>query len=99
MLVSARRWTMAIDAHSRNRLHLRLEQVLGPEEAATLMRLLSERLDQSESATGADMTAFSQRPRPDLDAHMEGLTKELILWTCAMMVAAAVLAFLAGRFV
>jgi hypothetical protein len=86
-----------IDEAARYRLHRRLEEVLGHEDASTLMTLLSQ---LERSTRSAELAAFSpsSRAEPDLHEHLERITRELIIWTCSMMALAAVVAFLAGRF-
>jgi hypothetical protein len=61
--------TMTIDERSRHALHQRLEEVLGPDEASTLMEHLPP-VGWSDVATRRDLTVFGR----DLDAMATSLT-------------------------
>ncbi len=68
---------MAVDERSRHRLHAKLEQVLGPEEASTLMAHLppvgwadvatKRDLDQLAVATKRDLDQLAVATKRDLD--------------------------------
>jgi hypothetical protein len=92
---------MSIDERSRHRLYLKLEEVLGAEEAGTLMDHLPP-AGFADLATKDDLRLV----RSDLEslehrltARMERLARTLVVWTSSMVLAAAALAFAAGRFV
>jgi hypothetical protein len=95
-----RRKRMAIDEGSRHRLYQRLDQVLGTEEAGTLMSLLPPAgFDWSQLVTKDDLAAFGRELRLEMRADMERLARRLVMWTSTLMVGLAALAFAAGRFV
>lgn len=70
---------MGVDERDRHLLHQRLESVLGPGEAATLMTLLPP-LDWSEVATKQDLRELEARltgNMSELDARLTGEMREL----------------------
>ena len=92
---------MALDEGARHRLYGKLEEVLGSEEAGTLMGHLPP-AGWADVATKVDLQAL----RLELDglehrltARMEQLARRLVMWTSSMVLAAAALAFAAGKFV
>ncbi len=117
---------MTVDDRARHRLYLRLEEVLGHEEAGTLMSHLppvgwgevatkadtgrlehrmSADLQSLEHRLTADMESLEYRLKADMEsleyrltATMERLARRLVMWTSSMVLAAAALAFAAGRF-
>ena len=105
---------MPVDERARHRLYLRLEEVLGPDEAGTLMAHLppagfadlatkedvlllrtdlTGRMESLDHRLTAQMESLEHR----VTARMESLTRRLIMWTSSMVLAAAALAFAAGR--
>lgn len=84
---------MTVDERARHRLYLRLEEVLGQEEAGTLMNHLPP-AGLADLATKDDLEALGHK----LTAQMERLGRRLVMWTSSMVLAAAALAFAAGRF-
>jgi hypothetical protein len=96
---------VAIDEGSRHRLYQRLDQVLGSEEATTLMAHLppvgwadvatKQDLRQEVQALRSEMQAL----RYELHADMERLFRRVIMWTSTMVLATGALAFAAGTFV
>jgi S-adenosylmethionine:diacylglycerol 3-amino-3-carboxypropyl transferase len=84
---------MAVDERARHLLYRKLEQVLGAEEAGVLMAHLPP-ASYGELATKADLASLGNQLR----AEMERLARRLIMWTSSMVLAAAALAFAAGRF-
>lgn len=84
---------MAVDEQARHRLYRRLEEVLGPEEAGTLMNHLPS-AGLADLATKSDLHALELR----LTAEMERFGRRLIMWTSSMVMAAGVLAIAAGRY-
>ncbi|MGH2662793.1 MAG: hypothetical protein ACRDH8_08280 [Actinomycetota bacterium] len=96
---------MALDEGARHRLYGKLEEVLGSEEAGTLMGHLPPAgwadvavkidLDNLEHRLSARMESLESR----LTARMEQLARRLVMWTSSMVLAAAALAFAAGKFV
>jgi hypothetical protein len=90
---------MATEEGSRYRLWVKLDLVLGTEEAGTLMRLLSPAGDWSPPVTKDDLRGAIDSLRHELHADFERLGTRLIMWMSTMLVALAALAFAAGRFV
>jgi hypothetical protein len=89
---------MVVDERSRHRLYRKLEEILGSEEAGTLMAHLPP-AGYGDLATKDDLRAAIDSLRQELRADMEGLARRVIMWTSSMVLAAAALAFAAGRFV
>jgi hypothetical protein len=90
---------MGVDERARHRLYRRLEEVLGPEEAGTLMNHLPP-AGLSDLATKADLfllRAEMEALRADLTAQIERGGRRLVMWTSSMVLASAALAFAAGR--
>jgi hypothetical protein len=91
---------MAVDEGSRHRLYRKLDQVLGTDEAGTLMRLLPPAgFEWSQLVTKDDLRGAIDSLRHELHADMERLSRRVIMWTSSMVVAGVGLAFAAGRFV
>jgi hypothetical protein len=84
---------MAVDERGRHRLYLKLEQVIGPEEAGTLMAHLPP-ATYGELATKDDLARLADQLR----AEIERMARRLIMWTSSMVLATGALAFAAGRF-
>ena len=96
---------MGVDERARHRLYLKLEQVLGPEEAGTLMNHLPP-TGFAEMATKDDLGRLEERLSARMEtlehrltAQMHKLARQLVMWTSGMVLAAGALAFAAGRFV
>jgi len=85
---------MAVDERSRHRLYRKLEEVLGPEEAGTLMDHIPP-VGFADLSTKKDLENLEHR----LTAKMEESARRLVMWTSSMVLASAALAFAAGRFV
>ena len=83
---------MAIDEGARHRLHSKLEEVIGSEEAATLMTQLLP-LGREDLATKQDLREVANQLREDV----ERLARRLIMWTSSMIIAAVGFAFAVGR--
>jgi hypothetical protein len=89
---------MAVDERSRHRLYRKLEEILGPEEAGTLMDHLPPGgfgTLVTRDVLRADLESLEHR----LTARMEQLARRLVIWTSSMVLASAALAFAAGRLV
>jgi hypothetical protein len=90
---------MGVDERARHRLYRRLEEILGPEEAGTLMNHLPpaglpDLATKTDLAlTRADMVALEER----LTARIEQMGRRIVMWTSSMVLASAALAFAAGR--
>lgn len=67
---------MTVDEHSRHRLHTRLEDVLGAEDAATLMASLPA-IAWADLATKDDLAGLEARLLNELGAQITELRSEL----------------------
>jgi hypothetical protein len=95
---------MSVDERARHRLYRKLEQILGSEEAGTLMDHLPP-TGFADLATRDDVHALRSELVARIDgiehrltATMEQLARRLVMWTSSMVLAASALAFAAGRF-
>jgi hypothetical protein len=89
---------MPVDERSRHQLYRKLDELMGREEATTLMELLPPS-GWGDVATKQDMHQQVEALRRDLRADMESLARRIIMWTSSTVLATAALAFAAGRFV
>ena len=89
---------MPVDERSRHQPYRKLDEVMGREEATTLMELLPP-TGWGDVATKQDMHQQIEALRRDLRGDMESLARRVIMWTSSMVLATAALAFAAGRFV
>jgi hypothetical protein len=89
---------MWVDEGARHRLYLRLEEVLGSEEAGVLMAHLPP-AGYAELVTKDDLDGGLDSLGNQLRAEMERMARRLIMWTSGMVLATGGLAFAAGRFV
>ncbi len=97
---------MAIDERSRHALFVRLEEILGPEQASTLMEHLppvgwadvatKRDLDQLEARMHAGIMSDVYRELAALQRHM---TMVLVSTVSGSMVTVAALAFAAAKLV
>jgi hypothetical protein len=95
---------MPVDERARHQLFRKLEEVLGGEEAGTLMDHLppvgfADLVTKDDLRLGLD--SLEQRLTAQVEglrAQMESLARRIIMWTSSMVLAAAALAFAAGRF-
>lgn len=97
---------MAIDERERHRLHERLDEVLGPEEAATLMGHLPPvgwgdvarrgDLDQFESRLESRLEAALHREIGQVRAEMLSSHRQLVFASVASQFTAVSLAFAAA---
>jgi hypothetical protein len=88
---------MTIDERSRQRLYRKLDEIIGSEEATTLMELLPP-VGWADVATKQDLRLELQALRHELHADMERLARRVIMWTSSLVVAGLGLAFAVGRF-
>jgi hypothetical protein len=96
---------MPVDERSRYQLYRKLDELMGAQEATTLMELLPptgwadvarrQDLEALRLATRQDIEAL----RLELHADMESLARRVIMWTSSIVVAAVGLAFAAGGLV
>ena len=96
---------MSVDERARHRLYRKLEEVLGAEEAGTLMGQLPP-TGYADLATKNDLAALEERLilrmeslEHRLTAQLHKLARQLVMWTSGMVLATGGLAFAAGRFV
>ena len=96
---------MAVDERARHQLHRKLDQILGPEEATTLMELLPP-VGWADVATKQDLahvvqtlTLEMQSLRHELRGDMERMFRRVIMWTSSMVVAGMGLAVAVGRLI
>ncbi len=96
---------MPVDERARHLLYRKLEAVLGPEEAGTLMDHLPPS-GFSSLATRDDLLATKEELRShiaslrsELTANIEQSARRIVMWTSSMVLASAALAFAAGRLV
>jgi hypothetical protein len=95
---------MPVDERGRHQLFRKLEEVLGGEGAGTLMDHLppagfADLVTKDDLRLGLD--SLEQRLTAQVEglrAQMESLARRIIMWTSSMVLAAAALAFAAGRF-
>lgn len=67
---------MAIDEETRHRVHLRLEELFGSEEAAALMAQIAP-VEWEEVATKADLRLLEERMQLFVRAEINGLRAEI----------------------
>ena len=100
---------MAVDERARHRLYRKLEEVLGIEEAGTLMRHLPP-VGSADIATKSDLAGLEERLTFRMDSRMETMehrlraeihrsARGLVVWMSGMELATGGLAFAAGRLV
>ena len=96
---------MPVDERSRHLLYRKLEAVLGPEEAGTLMEHLPP-AGLANLATKDDLLVTKQELRSEmaslesrLTAKIEQSARGIVMWTSSTALAGLALAFAAGRFV
>ena len=99
---------MLIDEQERHRLHERLDEVLGPEEAVTLMRHLPpvgwsdvarrSDLDQLETRLESRFDASMHRELGQMRADMLSNHRQLVFAIIASQFTAVSLAFAAASF-
>jgi hypothetical protein len=100
---------MTVDERARHRLYLKLEEVLGPEEAGTLMGHLppagwgdvatKQDLYGGLSSLEERLTLRMEIVEQRLEAKIERSARGLVVWMSVMVLATGGLAFAAGRFV
>lgn len=103
---------MPVDERSRHQLYRKLDELMGPQEATTLMELLPPSgwgdvaRKQDLVLLRQDVEGFRREWKQDLEglrlelhADMESLARRLIMWTSSIVVAGIGLAFAAGRII
>jgi hypothetical protein len=100
---------MTVHERARHRLYRKLEEVLGTEDAGTLMSHLPP-VGFADLATKADLARLEERltlkmesgldsVEHRLSARIDRSSRSLVMWTSGMVLATGGLAFAAGRFV
>jgi hypothetical protein len=87
---------MAVDERRRHRLFRRLEEVLGPDEAGTLMEHLPP-MGWGDVARKSDIETLRLELKGELESRLNSQTKTLVTLMSAQVVAVAGLAFAAAR--
>jgi hypothetical protein len=100
---------MPVDERARHLLYRKLEAVLGPEEAGTLMDHLppsgfanlatKDDLSNGLAALRTELVGRMESLEHRLTARFEQTARKLVMWTATMVLAGLALAFAAGRFV
>jgi hypothetical protein len=85
---------MTISEETRHRLYLRLEEVLGPDEATVLMEHLPP-AGWADVATKRDLDAVASKIETSLERGLRGMEHELRLLTWRVMLAMLTLMSLA----
>jgi hypothetical protein len=95
---------MPVDERARHLLYRRLEAVLGPDEAGTLMEHLPP-AGLANLVTKDDLLVTKQELRSEiaslryeLTAKIEQSARRIVMWTSSMVLAGLALAFAAGRY-
>jgi hypothetical protein len=94
---------MAVDERRRQQMYRRLEEILGPEEAGTLMEYLppvgwSDVARKSDLVVlRAELEAMGHRLEAVIDSKLNSQTKTLVGLMSAQTLAVAGLAFAAAR--
>ena len=98
---------MVIDERARHVLHTRLEEILGPDEAATLMEHLppvgwadvatKRDLDQSQAATRRDLDNLEAKIRAGFRGELIGFQRTIIAWTTGLNAVLVGLVFAAAK--
>ena len=86
---------MAVDEARKHRLFNRLEEVLGSEDAATLMEIVPS-MDWSTVATKSDLEVLEHKIVSQLRAEMSAQTRTFVLTTATMTLSVGALAFAAA---
>jgi hypothetical protein len=88
--------TLALDERSRHALHSRLEEILGPDEAATLMEHLPP-AGWADVATKRDLDHLEAKIRADFRGELIGFQRNIIAWTTGLDAALVGLVFAAAK--
>ncbi len=89
---------MSIDERSRHELYLKLEQVLGPSEATTLMEHLPP-VGWSDVATKRDLDHLRVELRADLRGELISVQRHFVSWMIGLNLALSGLVFAAAKLV
>ncbi|HJP65680.1 MAG TPA: hypothetical protein VKA30_05175 [Actinomycetota bacterium] len=92
---------MALDERARHDLHAKLEQVLGPNEAGTLMSYLPP-VGWADVATKRDLDQLAskvdlERFRADISREIHAEVRSLMVFVSSLFIALAGIAFAAAR--
>lgn len=86
---------MAVNERSRHELFLRLEQIIGPEEATTLMEYLPP-VGWADVATKRDLDHLENKLMAQFRAELNSQTRTMLFTMSSLMVTIAALAFTAA---
>ncbi len=89
---------MTIDERTRHRMYLKLEQVLGPEEAATLMEHLPP-VGWADVATKRDLDQLEVRLEAKLESALHAQTFRFMTFVTGLVTAVAGLAVAVARLI
>ncbi len=93
---------MSVDERARHELHARLDELLGPEPAGTLMSYLPP-VGWADVATKRDLDALADglqhRFEATLYRELSAQTRTFLFWTSGLLVTLAGMAFAASRLV
>lgn len=87
---------MAVNERRRQQMYRRLEEILGPDEASTLMEYLPS-VGWADVARKDDIDRLSDRFDAKLESKLNSQTKTLVSLMAAQVLAVAGLAFAAAR--
>jgi hypothetical protein len=87
---------MVLDERSRHALHTRLEEILGPDEAATLMEHLPP-VGWADVATKRDLDHLEGKIQADLRGELIAFQRNIIAWITGLNAVLVGLAFAAAK--
>jgi len=76
---------MVMDAQTRHALHLRLDELVGPELAAPMMAAYDQPIPWHEVATKKDLEVLEHRLKAEILDAMHAQTRTLIFSMAAVM--------------
>ena len=90
---------MAIDEGMRHRIHGRFEELLGSEEAATVMTALtrSDRLDEQFDQMRFHISSSISELRADIRAELNQHYRSMLQWTIGAILTAGALGVAIGQ--
>ena len=80
---------MVMDAQTRHALHLRLDELVGPELAAPMMTAYDQPIPWHEVATKKDLEVLEHRLKSELLAALNAQTKTLLFGVGSMILGVA----------
>ena len=76
---------MVMDAQTRHALHLRLDELVGPELAAPMMAAYDRPMPWHEVATKKDLDVLEHRLKSELLAAIDAQTRTIMFGMAAML--------------